>query len=93
MAFLEAQKCIYIPSQPLLTGLLQHYFLYAHQSLPILDEGEFWSILDGNRKGETTISLLIFQAMLFIACSISTSLTFRNSHRQEGLTFPTYEAK
>jgi hypothetical protein len=93
MAFLETQKCTHLPSQPLLTGLLQHYFLYAHQSLPILDEGELWSIIDGNRKGETTISLLVFQAVLFVACSVSTSLNLRNSQRQEGLTFPTCEAK
>ncbi|KAJ5226530.1 hypothetical protein N7468_007755 [Penicillium chermesinum] len=68
MAFLESQKSTHIPAQPLLDELLKHYFLYVHPLLPLIDEAEFWSILEQRSSRNSSISILVFQAMLFVAC-------------------------
>lgn len=70
--YLESKGCLHVPSRPHLDQFIRHYFLYVHPCTPILDEGHFWDIylsLRGNKNETETISLLLFQAMLFAATS------------------------
>ncbi|KAH6665010.1 fungal-specific transcription factor domain-containing protein [Halenospora varia] len=67
---LERSGCLHIPTTSTLDHLIKAYFLYVHPNLPILDEGQFWSIYT-NQEGicgkPSRISLFLFQAMLFAA--------------------------
>ncbi|OQE04405.1 hypothetical protein PENVUL_c033G05563 [Penicillium vulpinum] len=69
MLFLESQKSLHVPTGPLLDTLISHYFLYVHPCLPIINEAEFWPMFHGTETEGSPFSLLVFQAMLFVACS------------------------
>lgn len=71
VAFLQSQNSLMIPMKPFLNILVSHYFLYVHPLFPILDEEEFWSIYRRKRGSDGYISLLVFHAMMFVACSVS----------------------
>lgn len=72
---LEQSGCFRVPRRPALDEFVREYFMHVHPSLPMLDEGEFWDGYmsrssipsDGHR-----MSLFVFQAMLFAACSVGT---------------------
>ncbi|KAH7012854.1 fungal-specific transcription factor domain-containing protein [Ilyonectria destructans] len=68
--FIEAKGCLHIPVKPLMDEFVRQYFLNIHPFLPILDEGSFWKTYqqEGVAGSCTTISLLVFQAMLFASC-------------------------
>ncbi|OGM46607.1 hypothetical protein ABOM_004628 [Aspergillus bombycis] len=77
LTYLQHQKSLQIPTGDLLNALLSHYFLYIHPCLPIVNEARFWSIF--RRAEENTgsfFSLVVFQAMLFAACSIKALVDF-----------------
>ncbi|KAH7036032.1 uncharacterized protein B0I36DRAFT_238761 [Microdochium trichocladiopsis] len=70
--YLESQGCLHVPVPPILDDFVQHYFLHIHPLLPIVDEGDFWDMYsqaDTNRAPGNTMSLLLFQAMLFSSCT------------------------
>ncbi|KAL2851928.1 hypothetical protein BJY01DRAFT_244862 [Aspergillus pseudoustus] len=72
--FLEHQGCLHVPVRPILDVFVRQYFLHMHPMLPIHDEGVFWDIYDqqtSNAETCRTISLLVFQAMLFSCCNVS----------------------
>ncbi|KAJ5356145.1 hypothetical protein N7517_010754, partial [Penicillium concentricum] len=69
MAFLESQKSLHVPTGPLLNTLISHYFLYVHPCLPVINEAEFWPTFHDREDRGSSFSLLVFQAMLFVACS------------------------
>ncbi|KAJ0418345.1 hypothetical protein BJY00DRAFT_315071 [Aspergillus carlsbadensis] len=73
IAYLDAQKCFHVPVGKFVETLISHYFLYVHPCLPIVNEAEFWSIFRQRETGQT-FSLLVFQAMLFVASSVSVPL-------------------
>ncbi|KAE8375425.1 fungal-specific transcription factor domain-containing protein [Aspergillus bertholletiae] len=68
IAYLDSQKCFDLPSGQFLETLLSHYFLYVHPCLPVINEAEFWSVFRQRERGKL-FSLLVFQAMLFVASS------------------------
>lgn len=71
IAYLEYQKCLHIPSGSFLEALISHYFLYVHPCLPIINEADFWKMFRHSEYSDPSFSLLVFQAMLFVASSVS----------------------
>lgn len=72
--FMEAKGCLHIPVKHLLDEFIRQYFLHIHPFLPILDEGSFWTMYQGEElqsSSGTRISLLVLQAMLFASCGVS----------------------
>ena len=72
--YLESKGCLHVPSRPHLDPFIRNYFLYVHPCMPVLDEAQFgdmYSHMCDNRKGTDRISLLLFQAMLFAATTVS----------------------
>lgn len=72
--FLELQGCLYVPSRPILDKFTRQYFLHMHPLLPALNEGDFWDMYfqhSNPRAPGRKISLLVFQAMLFLCCNVS----------------------
>ncbi|KAH8648257.1 hypothetical protein BGZ61DRAFT_542417 [Ilyonectria robusta] len=70
--FLELQGCLYVPSRPILDKFTRQYFLHMHPLLPALNEGDFWDMYfqhSNPRAPGRKISLLVFQAMLFLCCN------------------------
>lgn len=68
---LESKRCLHLPSGSILDEFIRQYFLYVHPCLPLLDEGHFWSIYHGRSENLTpTVSLALFQAMLFAASRV-----------------------
>jgi hypothetical protein len=72
--YLESKGCLHVPSGPHLDQLVQQYFSHVHPFMPILDEEEFWYMYACRQhdlaKG-CGLSLLVFQAMLFAASTVS----------------------
>ncbi|KAH8706023.1 hypothetical protein BGW36DRAFT_457350 [Talaromyces proteolyticus] len=69
IAYLESKKSLHIPAGLFLEVLLSHYFLYTHPCLPIINEAEFWKMFRQDGYTEPSFSLLVLQAMLFVASS------------------------
>lgn len=71
--FLESQGCLRIPTRAILDEFVQQYFLHVHPLLPFLNEGDFWNLYCQQSSGNTgeNMSLLVFQAMLFSCCNVS----------------------
>lgn len=76
-AFLKSQKSLHVPERLILGTIMSRYFLYVHSCLPIINEAEFWPMLHQEVTGKS-FSLLVFQAMMFAACSVcaQTALNF-----------------
>ncbi|KAI1964520.1 hypothetical protein LOZ56_006189 [Ophidiomyces ophidiicola] len=70
--FLEMKGCLHVPTNSILDEFIRQYFLHVHPCLPLLHEGDFWRSYY-SRPGFTgkpgTISLFVFQAMLFVSCA------------------------
>lgn len=64
--YLTAKGALAIPSPPLRNALLQCYVEFVYPYMPLLDVHQFIKAVDDN-NGETTISLLLFQAVMFAA--------------------------
>lgn len=77
--FLELNGCLHLPTRSVQDELVHQYFLYVHPCFPCIDEAEFWDLYlnrdqhDGTRK---TMSLLVFQGMLFASSAVGTKLYF-----------------
>lgn len=69
-SFLKTQKSFHVPSEPILDAVMSRYFLYVHPCLPVINEAEFWRMLNQEASGKVSFSLLVFQAMMFAACSV-----------------------
>ncbi|EXJ74868.1 uncharacterized protein A1O5_01564 [Cladophialophora psammophila CBS 110553] len=68
--YLERLGCYRLPSRASLDEFVKAYFRYIHPHQPILDEGDFWRAYTSTSAMQTmTISIFVFQAMLFAACS------------------------
>ncbi|KAL7755008.1 hypothetical protein ACKLNR_014765 [Fusarium oxysporum f. sp. zingiberi] len=69
--YLESRSCLSVPTPDALDDFIREYFLHVHPGLPLLDEAQFWAVYSGDKEpcGEPTISLFLFQAMLFASCS------------------------
>ncbi|KAF3393962.1 hypothetical protein F1880_004799 [Penicillium rolfsii] len=68
-SFLEAQESLHVPTGPILEAVMSRYFLYVHPCLPVINEAEFWPMLYQEASVKSSFSLLVFQAMIFAACS------------------------
>lgn len=73
VSFLDTQGCLRVPTRPTLDDFVEKYFKYVHPLLPLLNEGEFWDMYSRNSSGPAsgnTMSLLVFQALLFASCHV-----------------------
>lgn len=72
ISYLEMQGCFRVPAKTTLDGFVKQFFLHVHPMMPLVNEGDFW---DSYQAGGTPLtdqfSLLLLQAMLFSACSVS----------------------
>lgn len=90
--FLESQGCLRVPTRLLLDEFLQQYFLHVHPLLPLINEGEFWTMYyhdganDTNGQSNHRLSLLVCQAILFASCN------FVSKPAIKALGFPTIRA-
>ena len=66
IVFLEKKGALTIPATPLRDALLKNYAEYVHPYMPLLNLQEFVGVIDRN-DGSQTISLLLFQAVMFAA--------------------------
>ncbi|KAL2787777.1 fungal-specific transcription factor domain-containing protein [Aspergillus keveii] len=64
---LQQRGCLSIPVRGPLNELIREYFLHVHPNLPVINEADFWDTYMNGRP--EPIPLMLFQAMLFAACS------------------------
>ena len=69
----ESQGCFRVPGRSVLGQLVQQYFRYVHPILPLMDEGDFWDMYHGRstKIPAPNTHLVLLQAMLFAACTVS----------------------
>ncbi|GKT45909.1 cutinase transcription factor 1 beta [Colletotrichum spaethianum] len=70
--YLEFQGCLHVPARPMLDDFVEQYYLHIHPLIPLIDEGEFWDMYSQTERGvasNDTMSLLLFQTMLFSSCT------------------------
>lgn len=74
--FLESQGCFRVPESGFLDDLVRAFFRYAHPTLPVVNEAEFWSIYDPLMSGGKTsrVPVILLSAMLFVACKVSPAI-------------------
>lgn len=70
-SYLEMQGCFRVPIKPIMDEFVKQYFLYVHPLTPLLNEGEIWQMYSSQSVGQTRLSLLLCQAVLYSACSVS----------------------
>ncbi|KAL2755720.1 hypothetical protein ACRALDRAFT_1082152 [Sodiomyces alcalophilus JCM 7366] len=80
--YLELQGCLRVPTRRILDEFVQQYFLHVHPLLPMLNEGDFWDMYCGPAASNDTMSLLLFQSMIFASCNFVS----RNSIKALGYT-------
>lgn len=71
--YLESQGCLHIPARPLLDDFVEQFFLHVHPLIPLVDEGDFWDMYSqtsGRPGTDASMSLLLFQAILFSSCTV-----------------------
>ena len=66
--YLISKRCLHFPRKDILDEFVQQYFAMVHPFVPLLDEAEFWRIYNGS--GTKKVSIFIFQAILFSACTV-----------------------
>ncbi|KAL4957088.1 hypothetical protein BDW69DRAFT_180972 [Aspergillus filifer] len=70
--YLNSKGCFRVPGGAVLDEFVRSYFMYVHLSSPVTDEATFWRIYYGrtlaHEREDATISLFVFQAMLFASC-------------------------
>lgn len=69
--YLISKRCLHVPKKDALDEFVTKYFAMVHPFVPLIDEAEFWSIYNGT-AGICTLSLFLFQAILFSSCAVST---------------------
>lgn len=72
--YLEQEGCLHLPAPWILNDFVAQYFLQLHPILPIIDEGDFWQAYLRRRADtqfDRKIPLLLFQAMLYASCTVS----------------------
>lgn len=87
VAYLKTKGCFNLPSRPVMDELLKCYFEFIHPHLPMLDEQEFWeTYLAGGSElphfhhaDGYSISLLLFQAMIFAATTCASMSTLKQA--------------
>ncbi|RDW90444.1 putative Zn(II)2Cys6 transcription factor [Aspergillus mulundensis] len=67
LTFVKAQTALKVPIQEVLDVFVNHYFLYVHPFLPVVDEAVFWRKYRSLDASAGKISTLLFQTMLFAA--------------------------
>ncbi|KAK6078999.1 fungal specific transcription factor domain-containing protein [Seiridium cupressi] len=71
LSFLEQSGCLQLPVKQILDEFVNEYFTHVHCFLPLLNEAEFWTTYATEATAppaERKLSLIVFQAILFISC-------------------------
>ncbi|KAM5356478.1 hypothetical protein ACJ41O_003124 [Fusarium nematophilum] len=80
--FLELNGCFHLPTRPVQDEFVHQYFLYVHPCYPLIDEAEFWDLYLNRPRREgtsSTMSLLVFQAMLFASSAFVSPAVLKNA--------------
>ena len=77
--YLHNQGCFSFPPREIVNILDEKYFLHVHPLLPLVPEGDFWDMYQGSNNRDIKsaylrMSLLVFRALLFVACNVSLQL-------------------
>ncbi|KAJ5807958.1 hypothetical protein N7474_009227 [Penicillium riverlandense] len=67
MQYLASKSSLTLPDQDAIDEFVHQYFRHIHPTVPVLDEGEFWRIYQGDPEPER-LSIFVFQAVLFASC-------------------------
>ncbi|KAJ5601229.1 Transcription factor [Penicillium lagena] len=67
MQFLASKCSLTLPEKDAMDEFVHQYFRHIHPVVPVLDEGEFWRIYEGD-PGPDRLSIFVFQAVLFASC-------------------------
>ncbi|KAK9422985.1 putative Short chain dehydrogenase reductase [Seiridium unicorne] len=71
LSFLDQSGCLQLPVKQILDEFVNEYFTHVHCFLPLLNEAEFWTTYATEATAppaERKLSLIVFQAILFISC-------------------------
>lgn len=75
LSLLRTHGCFEVPNSDTLNVFFQHFFLYIHPLMPILDEAQFWKSYSFNLKVETisepSLPLILLFAILYTSVSVS----------------------
>lgn len=90
--YMEAQGCLHVPTRPILDNFVEQYFRHHNPLIPLLNEGDFWEMYSQKESTgpQATMSLLVFQAMLFASCNVSISFLLHSLIRRHELTISTF---
>ncbi|KAJ4138597.1 hypothetical protein NW768_002447 [Fusarium equiseti] len=80
--FLEHNRCFHLPSRTVQEDFIYQYFLYLHPYYPLINERDFWDMYmsrNTDARETPTMSLLVFQAMLFAASSFVSPAVLKNA--------------
>ncbi|KAK9777151.1 putative Zn2Cys6 transcriptional regulator [Seiridium cardinale] len=80
LSFLDQSGCLQLPVKQILDEFVNEYFTHVHCFLPLLNEAEFWTtyaIEATASPAERKLSLIAFQAILFISCPYVTLATLQ----------------
>lgn len=76
VSYLEMQGCFRVPARTILDEFVKQYFLHVHPITALLNESDVWEMY-GSPSGVAPesghLSLLVWQAMLFAACNVSSN--------------------
>ncbi|KAF4973086.1 hypothetical protein FSARC_517 [Fusarium sarcochroum] len=73
--FLIDRGCLNVPPRRVLDVFVQHYFLYTHPLLPIMNEASFWRMYGSSdaecqSASKDKLSLLVLYGIMFVSCSL-----------------------
>ncbi|KAF5644857.1 cutinase transcription factor 1 beta [Fusarium sp. NRRL 25303] len=82
VTYLEAQGCLHVPNPLILDVFMKAYFTYAHVSVPLIDEGEFWEMFSSatSNSQRISMSLLVLRSMLFASSTLLFDMEAETSH-------------
>lgn len=69
IAYLGSNGSFTLPERRFTTVFIEQYFKKIHPVVPVLEEVQLWKSFQSD--SEQTISLFVFQALLFASCPVS----------------------
>lgn len=69
--FLDSSGCLHLPQKKALDMFVNHYFLYMHHTIPIVDEADFGAAYWNRVSSRPNVSLLLLKALMCATCNVS----------------------
>ncbi|KIW45307.1 uncharacterized protein PV06_03705 [Exophiala oligosperma] len=67
--FLDSSGCLHLPQKEVLDMFVNHYFLYMHHTIPIVDEADFGAAYWNRVSSRPDVSLLLLKALMCATCN------------------------